>query len=128
MANLSKPMLGRGVNAQKLKQELGDYIKSRRTALGYTQAQLAKAVGMEYYTAVSAIELGRNVVPPERYYAFSKALGIDPQEFMKVVLQKTNPWAYVMLFAADPKSASDRLNAFLPERFAASGKPSEQDG
>jgi transcriptional regulator with XRE-family HTH domain len=112
MPAISKPMSGRqGDLSHDLKRELGAYIKGLREAAQMTQADLAQAVGIKYYTAISAIEVGRNVVPPERYYEFAVALNVKPKEFMKNVLWFTNPWAYLLLFSTDPEKAVGELNA-----------------
>jgi transcriptional regulator with XRE-family HTH domain len=111
----TKPMLGREIG-KVLKEELGKYIRDLREARSMTQSDLAKAVGMNYYTGISAIEVGRNVVPPERLVQFADALGVPHQEFGKKVLGYTNPWAYALLFEADPHKATaewaewERLN------------------
>ena len=36
--------------------------------------------------AISAIELGRNPIPPERYRSFADALQQDPKEFGEFLL------------------------------------------
>ena len=117
MPAMTKPMLGRNARANLLKMELGDYIRQARLANNMTQSDLAQAVGMEYYTAISAIEVGRNTVPPERYYDFAEALGLDPVEFVQKILELTNPWAHAMLYSARPKQALAKLNEALSERF-----------
>lgn len=117
MPSIDKPLAGRGRNAAELKAALGAYIRNARVARGMNQAELARAVGMNYYTAISAIEVGRNTVPPERYLAFARALGINPKTFMKNVLRLTNPWAFAMLFAENPTSEFEQINAALETRM-----------
>jgi transcriptional regulator with XRE-family HTH domain len=118
MPAISKPMANRGEATNQLRRELGDYIRDRRLDQGMTQKQLADAVGMQYYTAISAIEVGRNSVPPERYAAFAKALGISHKGFMRQVLRLTNPWACATLFDGDPERACAELSARFTERVA----------
>lgn len=118
MPAMTKPLAGRGETSTDLKQELGAYIRELRTKRGMTQADLAKAVGMAYYTAISAIEVGRNSLPPERYADFADALGVPPKAFMQRVLALTNPWAAAMLWAKDPRAEIERLNSTLAARFA----------
>ena len=117
MTSITKPMAGRGQESFDLKRELGAYIRDLRVARGLTQRQLAELVDMQWNTAISAIEIGRNVVPPERYSAFARALGVDDRKFMKEVLRLTNPWAYAMFYAANPAAASEELSAAYPERI-----------
>lgn len=117
MPAMTKPMLRRGAAAMELRGELGEYIRGLREARGMTQSDLAAAVGIEYYTAISAIELGRNSLPPERYHDFAKALGVSPKTFMRNVLRLTNPWAHAMLYAEDPGEAVAALNQRLSPRF-----------
>ena len=69
-----------------------------------TQTELATAVGMTHKASISAIEVGRNVVPVDRYFGFSEALGIAPDVFFRKVLQLTNPWGFAMLFSKNPKA------------------------
>jgi len=117
MPAMTKPLLGRSAEAAQLKSELGQYIRNAREKRGMTQAELAREVGIEYYTAISAIEVGRNTVPPERYLDFAKALGIPYAEFAKKVLRLTNPWAYEMIFNPHPEDATEDLNQRLSERY-----------
>jgi transcriptional regulator with XRE-family HTH domain len=117
MPSMTRPLANRGETTGDLKLELGRYIRSLREKRGMTQADLAKAVGMTYYTAVSAIEVGRNTVPPERYLDFARALGVNPRTFMRRVLQMTNPWANAMLFAEDPEEAMKAIGQRLADRW-----------
>ena len=117
MPAITKPLMGRGDNTADFKHALGRYIRELRQARGMTQAELARAVGMSYYTAISAIEVGRNTVPPERYYEFAEALKVNPRAFMQNVLALTNPWASAMLFSKNPALETKKRSAGLPERF-----------
>jgi len=119
MPALSKPMLGRGTSGRDLKEALGNYVRSLRETAGLTQADLAKAVDIKHYAAISAIENGRNVVPPERYLAFAKALNVPHAEFMKEVLKYTNPWAFILLFSERPDAEIKKLNLAMNTRLAA---------
>lgn len=112
----TKPLAGRGETTTDLKLELGRYIRDLRTRRGMTQADLAKALGMTFYTAISAIEVGRNTVPPERYLDFAKALGVNPKTFMKTVLRLTNPWAFAILFTDQPEAETAVINAVIAGR------------
>jgi transcriptional regulator with XRE-family HTH domain len=121
MPALNRPLAGRGESTADLKLELGRYIRELREKRGMTQADLARAVGMTYYTAISAIEVGRNTLPTERYLQFSQALGVAPKTFMKRVLALKDPWAYALLFEADPTTALADLDAQLAARWSSPG-------
>ena len=110
-------MSGRGVSSQDYKCALGRYIRQLRNSAGLTQAELAEKLCITYYTSISAIETGRNVVPPERYLEFAQALGVLPKDFGRRVLELTNPWMSVMLFEENPTGAMAELNCALSERL-----------
>jgi transcriptional regulator with XRE-family HTH domain len=82
----------------KLRREAGAWLMKRRVAAGLTQKDLAKLVGLDYYTFISAMENGRQRVPPERYETFARALQMEPHEFAKVMLRYDNPEAFRLLF------------------------------
>lgn len=116
MPALTKPLADRGGSASDLKIALGEYIKNLRLKQNMTQADLARVVGMKYYTAISAIEVGRNTVPPERYLDFALALGVKPRTFMNVVLRLTNPWAHAMLFSSRVEDEIREINETFDTR------------
>ena len=116
MPAFTKPMSGRGQSGDDLRKDLGQYIRDLRTKRDMTQADLAKAVGITYYTAISAIEVGRNVVPPERYLDFARALGVNPKTFAKTVLRLTNPWLYALLYEDDVEAAVTSINESIQGR------------
>lgn len=118
MPAITKPLAGRGDTASALRSELGQYIRELRTKRGMTQNDLAKQVGMNFYTGISAIEVGRSAVPPERYLDFARALGVNPKTFMKRVLQMTNPWAHALLFAENPEGVVEALNERIDTRLS----------
>jgi transcriptional regulator with XRE-family HTH domain len=92
---------------------VGDYLADHRVRRGLTQLDVGRALGMRD-TAVSAIELGRNSLPPERYGEMADVLGVERRAFMKFVLRYYNPWAFSMLF---PKELPASEIATLPERL-----------
>ena len=124
MPAFTRKTWGRGETAHSLRAEMGAYIRELRDAKGMTQAELAEAVGLRWYTNIGAIEIGRNSLPPERYMDFARALGVDPKEFGERILQTTDPWAYAMLFAKNPAKVIVELNQRFPERV---GKPVKKD-
>jgi phage repressor protein C with HTH and peptisase S24 domain len=64
---------------------LGDLVKARRTAKGWTQKQLALAAGYGQ-TGIDQIEQG-TVVGPRRWHGIADALEIPREEFRQAMLQ-----------------------------------------
>lgn len=95
------------------RRKVGDYLADLRIAAGLTQLQLGRALGMRD-TAISAIELGRNSLPPERMQEMADALGVERRKFAKDILRHYNPWAFSMLF---PKELPEGALVGLPERL-----------
>ena len=83
---------------QELRREGGRYLRQMREARGLSQRNLASLIGAEYYTLVSQIETGRGRVPPDRYLAWSSALGIDPSVFVRNLMRFYDPVTYEILF------------------------------
>jgi transcriptional regulator with XRE-family HTH domain len=79
----------------------GAFLKHERELAGVTQAEVAKALGFEYYTHVSAIENGRNRLGPEHYEAHARALKMDPREFVKQIMRFYDPETWKILFASE---------------------------
>ncbi len=96
----SHPIYGSTEHAKKLRKEAGIWLKGLREAAGLTQMELARAVGYDYYTFVSAIEIGKSRIPPEKYALFAQAYQTDPAEFMARLLRYYDPYAYALLKAA----------------------------
>lgn len=125
MATLTYPMArrtGQGVRASdpardfgaEYRRHVGQFISEKRLARGMTQLQLAKLLGMRD-TAVSAIELGRNSLPPERAGELADALNISRKSFAKFLLRYTNPWLFSLMFPTELPEAEIGL---LPERVS----------
>jgi transcriptional regulator with XRE-family HTH domain len=124
MATLTYPMARRtGKTARsgeasrdfgfEYRRHVGDYIVKNRIARGLTQFQLGHALGMRD-TAISAIELGRNSVPPERAEKLAEVLALDKKAFAKFLLQHSNPWLFSMLWPDElPRNAIGQI----PERI-----------
>jgi hypothetical protein len=61
-------------------------------------------------TAISAIELGRNSVPPERAEAIANILCLDKKAFAKFLLRYSNPWLFSMLWPDElPRNAIGQI-------------------
>ena len=85
-------------DVQSLRREAGKWLKDLREKRGLSQRQLANLVGVEYYTFVSQLEVGRGRIPPDRYEVWAKALDVEPAEFVKHLLQYYDPETYRLLF------------------------------
>ncbi|SOD98762.1 helix-turn-helix domain-containing protein [Caenispirillum bisanense] len=101
----SHPQQGVGTDVAKLRQDAGRWLKSLREAAGLSQRDLAREVGVDYYTFISQIEAGRGRIPPDRYEAFATALGVDVVDFVKRLLSYYDPVTYHLLFE---RTASNR--------------------
>ena len=117
MPNFERPMAGRITDdhdvGQEYRRRIGRHIAGLRHKAGLTGRELGLLVGMGP-TAISAIETGRNPLPPERYEDFAKALHVSREEFAKFLLEHTNPWLYGMMFHS-AKTVAQRVKS-IPER------------
>ena len=86
---------------QGLRREGGRFLKELREARGLSQRQLATLVGAEYYTFISQLETGRGRIPPDRYRAWAKALGIEVRQFVQTLMRFYDPLTYEILFGAE---------------------------
>lgn len=85
-------------DVQKLRREAGRWLKELREARGMTQRQLAERVGVDYYTFISQLEVGRGRIPPDRYERWAHALGVSPADFVRNLLRFYDPETYRLLF------------------------------
>lgn len=105
----TRPNAERGDFSRDMRRRSGDYLREARLAAGLTQKQLAELVGFPYYTMISQLEQGRTYVPPERYYDYARAIGMEPPDFVRDQLRFQNPWAWAILFGTkrDLKELND---------------------
>jgi len=97
----SHPQQAAGHDVQALRKEAGKWLKDLRLQRNLTQRELADRVGVEYYTFVSQLEVGRGRIPPDRYERWAEALGVDPSEFVKQLLRFYDPETFRILFGRD---------------------------
>ena len=120
MKAFTQPFQGRVTadsdTAFEYRRKVGLFIKDHREALGLTQRELGEQVGV-INTAISAIELGRNPIPPERFEAFATALKVDPKAFGEFLLEWTNPWLFTLIYGKR-RAAKHHLNE-IPSRLGA---------
>ena len=81
---------------------LGGIIKEARTKEGFTQKALADALGMEYYTMVSQIELGYMSLPPSLWTPIADKLRLPRAEWVLNCLLEIQPEVYQALFGIKP--------------------------
>jgi transcriptional regulator with XRE-family HTH domain len=79
---------------------IGSWIKGLRVQADLTQKQLAELMDVRE-TAISAIETGRNTIPPERYEQLANLLNVPAQKFAVHILRYDNPWLFKMIFGAN---------------------------
>lgn len=90
-----------------LRQEAGRWLKAAREAAGITQAELARKVGLRYYTFVSQVESGSGRLPIDTQGAWAEALGLDPGEFARTLLRFYEPELFRLLFGATAPSDNE---------------------
>ncbi|MTK63980.1 MAG: helix-turn-helix transcriptional regulator [Methanobacterium sp.] len=101
------PQQSAGHDVQKLRKDAGKWLKELRESAGLTQRQLAERVGVEYYTFISQLEVGRGRIPPDRYERWAAALHMRPADFVKQLMRFYDPETYRLLFGeAVPEETS----------------------
>lgn len=95
----SHPQQGAGQEAQRLRQQAGQWLRDLRKGRNLSQRDLARLVHVEYYTFISQIEAGKGRIPPDRYTVWAEALGVAPREFVKTILRYYDPVTYEILFS-----------------------------
>lgn len=96
----SAPDPAKAAQTKILRAQAGRWLKAAREAAGLTQAQLAEQVGLRYYTFVSQVEGGVGRLPIETQAAWAEAVGLDPSDFAKTLLEYYEPELYRLLFGA----------------------------
>lgn len=92
-------LLERQVDAtQELRRSVGDWLRAQRERCGYSQTELAKALGLEYYTFISQIENGRGRIPSNRYAEWADALKMSRRDFAMRMMQHYDAFTYDLIF------------------------------
>lgn len=84
--------------AKEHRMTLGLWLRSLREEQGLSQRELADMLSLDYYTFISQLENGRGKIPSHRYAEWAQALGQNPREFVKTLLQHYEPTTYNVLF------------------------------
>jgi transcriptional regulator with XRE-family HTH domain len=102
----SHPQQRASHDMQKLRREAGKWLKSLRESQKLSQRELAQKVGVDYYTFISQLEVGRGRIPPDRYEAWAAALGVPAAEFVKELMRYYDPVTYRLLFGDNATTSS----------------------
>ena len=84
--------------AQLLRKEAGRWLRELREKRGLSQCELADKVGAEIYSLISQVERGRGRVPPDCYFAWAYALGVEPRIFVRRLMSYYDPVTYKIIF------------------------------
>lgn len=82
----------------ELRRSAGEWLKSQREKCGFSQTDLARKLGLEYYTFISQIENGRGKIPPVRYAEWADALKVSRRDFAYRMMQFYDPITFGLLF------------------------------
>lgn len=105
----SHPQHGAGYDVKQLRQDAGRWLRLLRETRGLSQRELARLVGLNFYTFVSQLESGRGRIPPDRYRVWAEALGVDTQMFVKELLRYYDPITFHHLFEAGRDECGHRI-------------------
>jgi transcriptional regulator with XRE-family HTH domain len=83
---------------KQLRKQAGTWLKELRGQVGLSQIELARILGLKYYTFISQVENGFGRVPTESMEAWARALGADPSAFARELLQYYEPELHRLLF------------------------------
>jgi len=83
---------------QRNKENLGSILKNARVKEGYTQKALADALGLEYYTMISQMELGYISIPASLWTPIADTLRMDKSEWVLKCVLEYSPEIYLALF------------------------------
>lgn len=106
----------------KLRGQAGRWLRELREKRGLSQRELAQKVGAEYYTFISQLENGRGRIPPDRYLAWAKALGVDPPVFVRELMFHYDPVTYNIVFGHEP-----RKNVLATSKLASEAESARHD-
>lgn len=94
---------------QRNRDNLGQALKEARTKAGFTQKALGEALGLEYYTMVSQMELGYMSIPAPLWTNIALTLGLDPCEWSLRCLAEYQPDVFQALFQNRSRIEAARL-------------------
>jgi len=103
-----------------LRKEGGAYLRQLRERRGLSQRELAKLIGVQYYTFISQLETGRGRIPPDSYRVWARALKVNCRTFVRSLLGFYDPITYEILFGE--AKVQDAVNDDAPEALETSPK------
>lgn len=83
---------------RQLRKSAGTWLKELRASAGMSQIDLAKRLGLKYYTFVSQVENGFGRVPTDAMESWARALGVEPSSFARHLLSYYEPELHRLLF------------------------------
>lgn len=86
------------MDVSTLRKEGGAYLRQLRERRGLSQRELAKLVGVQYYTFISQLETGRGRIPPDSYRTWARALKVNCRSFVRGLLSFYDPVTHEILF------------------------------
>jgi transcriptional regulator with XRE-family HTH domain len=92
-------------DSANLRKEAGAYLKKVREKAGISQNELAKKVGIDYYTMISQVEGGKVRLPPDKMQGWADAVQVDPETFAKTLLRFYDPFTWEILFGGKKRKA-----------------------
>jgi len=104
------------------RKRAGAWLRELREKRGLSERELARRVGAEFYTFISQIEHGWGRIPPDRYLAWATALQIEPQEFVRGLMQLDDPMAYDVIFG-DVSPAAPTLSSAQSSKIVKMRRP-----
>src|SRR5262245_28619430 len=72
---------------RRRRKETGIWLRQLREERRLSQRELASAVGVEVYTVIAQLEDGRGLIPRDRYQQWADALGVEPHEFVRRLME-----------------------------------------
>lgn len=94
-------MSSRELTASARRKAAGTYLKTIRERAELNQAQMASALGMEWYTTVSAIETGRIQLSITHYPAWASSCRVDLRTLARNLTRHYEPLLYQYLFGSE---------------------------
>ena len=104
------------INERELYRQIGAQIRDRRQALGLSQTQLGKAVGL-LRTSITNIEAGRQRLPIHVLYQLSQVLKIDAVTFLPLNALVEQPEAISMEIEGVTQEVSPKTAEFLRQEL-----------
>jgi transcriptional regulator with XRE-family HTH domain len=92
------PIAKTEVQSKRLRKQAGTWLKELRGQAGLSQIELARILGLKYYTFVSQVENGFGRVPVESMEAWARALGVNPSHFARQLIQFYEPELHRLLY------------------------------